>query len=403
MLSSRLIKWLTFSLLLIALAACNTPTAPAAPTAPTAAPVAVATQRPIIKPTVTPLASPTLAPTSTPAATPTATPDSRIMTTFAADVNPLTGEQVADPAVLNRRPLAIKIGNSIETGVRPQAGASYADWVIEHESEGGIPRWTAVFYSQTPARVGGTRSCRIIDTELPAIFSSLLACSGMSGGTREYYIKPSDFNQEKRFFTPDFGDYTPMFYRGDNAAPPHNLFVVPAKIWEESTARGSNTKPTITGLAFAAQPLEPGSAATDVKLKYGSETINWKFDPNSTTCGSLAGCYLRWGAGVAQSDALNGQQLSVANVLVIYANHVEDGRFLEEDYGAFKAFGIQIQLWNSGTFKLFRDGQVFDGTWSRTERNQMLKFTDAAGNLMPLKPGKSWIELQRLDAAIDIK
>jgi len=131
MLSSRLIKWLTFSALLIALAACGSPTAPAAPTA---APVVVATQRPIIKPTVTPLASPTLAPTSTPAATPTATPDSRIMTTFAADVNPLTGEQVPDPAVLNRRPLAIKIGNSIETGVRPQAGASFADWVIEHES-----------------------------------------------------------------------------------------------------------------------------------------------------------------------------------------------------------------------------------------------------------------------------
>jgi len=401
MLSSRLIRWAMFVAVGTALAACNTPAAPEAPTASTAAPIA--TQRPIIKPTVTPIASPTLAPTSTPAVPPTATPDSRIMTTFAADVDPLTGEKVTDPTVLNRRPLAIKIGNSIEIGVRPQAGASFADWVVEHESEGGIPRWTAVFYSQTPARVGGTRSCRIIDTELPAIFSSLLACSGMSGGTREFYIKPSDFNQEKRFFTPDFGDYTPMFYRGDNAAPPHNLFVVPAEIWKEAAARGSNTKPTITGLAFAAKPIAPGQAATDVKLKYGSETVNWKYDPKSTTCGSLSGCYLRWGAGMAQTDSLNGQQLSVANVLVIYANHVEDGRFLEEDYGAFKAFGIQIQLWNSGSFKLFRDGQVFEGTWSRTERNQMLKFTDAAGNLMPLKPGKSWIELQRLDAAIDIK
>lgn len=398
MVSLRSIKWLAVGwLLVVVLAACDSP---ATPVAPTTAPVA--TQRPIIKPTVTPIASPTLAATATPAASPTPTPDSRIMTTFAPDVNPLTGEKVTDPTVLNRRPLAIKIGNSIEVGVRPQAGASYADWVIEHESEGGIPRWTAIFYSQTPARVGGTRSCRIIDTEIPAIFSSLLACSGMSGGTREYYIKPSDFNQEKRFFTPDFGDYTPMFYRGDNAAPPHNLFVVPAEIWNEATARGSNTPPTITGLAFAAQPIEPGQPAGDVKLKYGSETINWRYDPNATTCGSLPGCYLRWGAGVPQTDALNGQQLSAANVLVVYANHVEDGRFLEEDYGAFKAFGIQIQLWNSGTFKLFRDGQVFDGTWSRTERNQMLKFTDAAGNVLPLKPGKSWMELQRLDAPLTV-
>lgn len=395
--SSRLIKLFCFAGVAILIAAC---TASSAPDTPAAAPTA--TLRPIVKPTVTPIASPTLAPTATPAASPTPTPDSRVMTTFAADVNPLTGEKVADPAVLNRRPLAIKIGNSIEVGVRPQAGASFADWVIEHESEGGIPRWTAIFYSETPARVGGTRSCRIIDTEIPAIFGSLLACSGMSGGTREYYIKPSDFNQEKRFFTPDFGDYTPMFYRGGNAAPPHNLFVTPAEIWKEADVRGSDAKPALTGLAFAAQPIETGQPAGDVKLKYGSETINWKYDPKSTTCGVLAGCYRRWGAGVAQSDSLNGQQLSVANLLVIYANHVEDGRFLEEDYGAFKAFGIQIQLWNSGSVKIFRDGQVFEGTWSRTERNQMLKFTDAAGNLTPLKPGKSWIELQRLDAPITI-
>ena len=401
MLSSRLFKLGATITLAMVLSACDAPPAPIAPSAPTADPIA--TQRPIVKPTVTPIASPTLAPTATPATSPTPTPDARIMTTFAADVDPLTGEKVTDPAVLNRRPLAIKIGDSIEVGVRPQAGASFADWVIEHESEGGIPRWTAVFYSQTPVRVGGTRSCRIIDAEIPAIFSSLLACSGMSGGTREYYIKPSDFNQEHRFFSPDFGDWAPMFYRGDNAPAPHNLFAVPAEIWKEADKRGSDAKPTITGLVFATQPIETGSAATDVKLKYGSETINWKFDPKSTTCGSLTGCYLRWGAGVPQTDALNGQQLSVANVIVVYANHVEDGRFLEEDYGAFKAFGIQIQLWNSGAFKLFRDGQEFDGTWSRTERNQMLKFTDAAGNLMPLKPGKTWLELQRLDAPIDVK
>jgi hypothetical protein len=55
-------------------------------------------------------------------------------------MNPLTGEKVVDPAVLNRRPLAIKIGDSWEAGVRPQSGTSYADWVFEHESEGGIPR-----------------------------------------------------------------------------------------------------------------------------------------------------------------------------------------------------------------------------------------------------------------------
>jgi hypothetical protein len=324
------------------------------------------------------------------------------MTTFASDVNPLTGEKVADPSVLNRRPLAIKIGDSIEQGVRPQAGASYADWIVEHESEGGIPRWTAIFYSQTPQRVGGTRSCRIIDTEIPAIFKSLLACSGMSGGTREFYIKPSDFNQERRFFSPDVGDWTPMFYRLDTAPIPHNMFVNPVEIWKEADQRSADAKPDLSGLAFSTQPITPGLSAGDIKLKYGSETDQWKYDSKATACSSLGGCYLRWSVGVPHIDVLNGQQLSAANVIVIFVNHVEDKRYLEEDYGAFKAFGIQIQLWLSGPVKIFRDGQEFDGTWNRFNRGDMLSFKDAAGQLIPLKPGKTWVELQRLDAAITV-
>jgi hypothetical protein len=390
--SSRLIKVLGFTSVAILIAACA-----ASPALDTPAAAPTATLRPIVKPTVTPLAPPTPAPSPTP------TPDDRVMTTFAADVNPLTGEKVADPAVLNRRPLAIKIGDMLGYDIRPQAGASFADWVIEHETEaGGTPRWTAVFYSETPQRVGGTRSCRIIDTEIPAIFQSLLACSGMSGGTREFYIKPSDFNQEKRFFSPDFGDWTPMFYRTDIGPAPLNEFVNPAEIWKEADKRGSNVRPDLSGLAFSTQPLASGQAASELQVKFGSETDTWKYDPKSMLCGSAAGCYLRWSAGVPHTDALNGQQLSAANVLVIFVNHVEDVRFLEEDYGNLKLFGIQIQLWNSGSFKLFRDGQVFEGTWSRPERNQMLKFTDAAGNLIPLKPGKSWMELQRLDASIAV-
>jgi hypothetical protein len=387
-----------FVLLMIAaaiLAACSN-----APTSPVVQP-ASPTPRSIVKPanraTVTPIASPT------PAVTLAPTPDTRIVNLSAPDVNPLTGEKVSDPAVLNRRPLAIKIGDSWEIGVRPQAGASFADWVFEHESEGGIPRWTAIFYGNTPDRVGGTRSCRIIDNEIPAIFKSLLACSGMSGGTREFYLKPSDINQEKRFFTPDFGDYTPMFYRSDNAPVPHNLMVVPAEIWKEADQRGSNTKPDLSGLTFSAVPLSSGRPTTEIKLKYGSETELWQYDPEATTCGSTKGCWLRWSAGAPHTDALNGQQLNAANVIVAYVNHVEDKRYLEEDYGAFKAFGLQIQIWNEGPVRIFRDGQEFGGKWVRINRDDMLTFIDPDGKPIPLKPGKTWVEVVNLGTPLDTK
>lgn len=387
-------------LLLTAAASTACGSDPVSPTALPASPTARSIIRPTDRPTIAPIASPT---PTLPPVSPTPTPDSRIIDLTSPDVNPLTGEKVADPAVLNRRPLAIKIGDSWEFGVRPQAGASYADWVFEHESEGGIPRWTAIFYGSTPDRVGGTRSCRIIDNEIPAIFKSLLACSGMSGGTREFYLKPSDFNQEKRFFTPDFGDYTPMFYRSDSAPIPHNLMVVPAEIWKEADKRGSNTKPDLSGLTFSTEPLSPGRPTSEIKLKYGSETETWKFDPEVTTCSPIKGCWLRWSAGVPHTDTLNGQQLSAANVIIAYVNHVEDKRYLEEDYGAFKAFGLQIQIWNEGPVRIFRDGQEFGGKWIRVDRGDMLTFVNPDGDPIPLKPGKTWVEVVNLGTPLETK
>ena len=103
------------------------------------------------------------------------------------------------------------------------------------------------------------------------------------------------------------------------------------------------------------------------------------------------------------TDALNGQQLSAANVIVVYANHVEDKRYLEEDYGTFKAFGLQIQIWNEGPVRLFRDGQEFGGKWVRINRDDMLTYVDPDGKPIPLKPGKNWLEVVNLGTPLDTK
>jgi hypothetical protein len=225
----------------------------------------------------------------------------------------------------------------------------------------------------------------------------------MSGGTREFYLKPSDINQEKRFFTPDFGDWTPMFYRDPNIPGWHGMMVVPAEIWKEADKRGSNIKPDLSGLTFSTEPLSPGRPTSEIKLKYGSETETWKYEPEAATCSPIKGCWLRWSAGVPHTDALNGQQLSAANVIVAYANHVEDQRYLEEDYGAFKAFGLQIQLWNEGPVRIFRDGQEFGGKWVRVNRGDMLTFVDPNGDPIPLKPGKTWVEVVNLGTPLETK
>jgi len=389
--------------LMFALSGCQSlPDTSSAPRAPELAPTATPLPQILITPTPR---APTLPPAS-----PAPTADTRLISTFDPDVNPLTGEKVGEPAVLQRRPLAIKVANSNEPGVRPQSGISFADLVFEHEAEGGITRWTAIFLGRAPAAVGSNRSCRIIDADLPAMYKSLLACSGFSGGTREYYIKPTEIYAERRMFSPDFGDGAPMFYRTDATFPPHNLYVDPAAAWEEAARRGINGPQELAGMTFSTEPIGSGSPASHVLIPYGAERAEWRYAPASTTCSSRGGCYLRWSDGAVHVDALNGQQLSAANVVIVYANHVEDRRYFE-DVALGGHYSIQIQIWNDpsnpslpgGRAQVLRDSQVFEGQWSRPGRFDMLTFLDADGDPIPLKPGTTWFQVVRLNTLVQVE
>src|SRR5208283_2932082 len=74
-------------------------------------------------------------------------------------IDPLTGLPPADPSLLWRRPLAIKIAN-YPRYIRPQAGLTLADVVFEYYIEGALTRFIAVFYGNNSAMVGPVRSGR---------------------------------------------------------------------------------------------------------------------------------------------------------------------------------------------------------------------------------------------------
>ena len=120
----------------------------AATAIPTSSPTANATA------TATSTAMPMLVPSITPS--PTITPLYPLAgygpANFPANVNPLTGLQVADPALLQRRPMLIKVSN-LPRNVRPQWGLSLADIVFEYYAEEGSTRFAAIFYGQDASMV----------------------------------------------------------------------------------------------------------------------------------------------------------------------------------------------------------------------------------------------------------
>jgi Protein of unknown function (DUF3048) N-terminal domain len=106
--------------------------------------------------------------------------------------DPLTGLAVSDPSVLDRRPLAIKIANFPRHVRAAQTGLSLADNVWEHYAEGGTTRFTAIFLSQGPDRIGNVRSARLLDTYLGQAYQAMLVASGSSDGTLNR-LRKTDF------------------------------------------------------------------------------------------------------------------------------------------------------------------------------------------------------------------
>lgn len=315
------------------------------------------------------------------AAAPSPTPPAGLIGpgNFPENVNPLTGETVADPALLNRRPIAVKISNYPPI-VRPQSGLNNADLVFEHYAEGGVTRFTAVFYGRDADPIGSVRSGRLIDLEIPKMYDAAFGYAGSSGPIRLMMRDAVFFD---RIITPDFGHGG--FYRiqDPDKATEHTLFTDTPRLRAILEQRGQNTRPVFnTNMAFSEQPPDGGTPAAEIEVRYNSTNAFWNYDP-------AGGRYARWTDGQAHNDANTGRQLTFRNVVVVAAHH-EDTTIVEDRGGNLS---IQIQVWGEGPVSIFRDGLRFDGRWRRTNQGDMLTFYDADGNILPLAPGNTFFQM----------
>ena len=378
-------------LLLLFLVACGQDTASPTPPAATATEevAQVAPTGTSVPPTATSTALPTATATPNPTATmtPTATPTPLLLMSpedFGENRNPLTGELVEDPEVLQRRPIAIKVSNYPPDPVRPQSGLSQADLVFEHTAE-GYTRFTAILYSQTPPIIGSMRSGRLIDVELPQMYDAAFAYSGASAGVN---FKLFNSNFADRILR----ESAPWTFRTGADMPfEHTLFGSPEEMWAELESRGLNRPPQFaTQMAFSEKPPDGGEPISHININYQDRVIvDWEYDEAS-------GRYLRWADGEVHIDKNTGEQLSAANVVVVFAVHQLDFNICEHvprGSSECAAYSMEAQIWGRGSAMIFRDGQMYEGTWRREQPNHMFTFYDADDNPIPLQIGNTFFQV----------
>ena len=353
----------------VALAACG-PATPAASPTPTEMPTIAETSTPL--PTETPTPQPTLP----------YPPEGYGPSNFPSGVDPLTGLHVANPALLERRPMVIKVSN-LPRNVRPQWGLSLADIVFEYYTEEGSTRFAAVFYGNNADTVGPIRSGRFIDVHLVRGYKAIFAFGSAYVAEMERYLQ-SEFanrlvvegpNSPLKRYDPNGFDY---------------LVVNTADLSAFITAKGvENGRQNLDGMSFKLAAPTTGQPGKQAIVHYSGSIYNrWDYDPTT-------GKYLRFSETAdafntgqneqyAQlTDRLTGQPLAFDNVVVLYVNH--------ELYSP----GIyDILLSGSGDAYAFRDGQMYQVKWQRGDTD-VVSLTNPDGTPFAFKPGTTWFILCR--------
>lgn len=385
------------TLLLLTACGSDSPPPPVKPT-PELAVVVFETEEPPTTPTAEPEMADNTA-TPTPAATvgmgvsvtkaeetvaePASSPVNR-----APDVNPLSGLKVDDPAVLNRRPLMVRVGN--DPGARPQVGLDQADVVYEELVEWWVTRFTAIYLSQDPEMIAPIRSARLINLYLTPQYQGVLLNSGGSDPVR-WELSQSDIVNLDEYFVPQ-----PYFYR-ENEGWQTRLAVDAEAARDYLDGEGLDNQVQLRGFAFSQQldlaglPPEAIADAAEAIIPYPPQTseARWQYDPAS-------GKYLRFTTGEPML-AFDGSQIAASNVIIYFAEHLPTD-IVEDSNGATS---IRIFMNGLGTAWLLRDGKILKGNW-QTEGRQTPEFIFNDGRAIPFKPGNTWINVVPVEYGIEI-
>ncbi len=317
-------------------------------------------------------------------------------------INPLTGLPAPDAALLDRRPLAIKISN-YPRDIRPQYGLNEADVVFEYYIEWGYTRFIGLMYSANATKIGPVRSGRYFDEHITRMYQAFYVFN--FADPREYrYFLGGDL--AKSMVVPGGNCSVAPFFtsRGSSVTGDASHFecYFDSTRFDEYLARknADNSRPDIRPTYFVARPPAGGANVDRIFTYYSRCDYNyWEFDPEASR-------YLRFQEAPASKDvryindctdnpqtyealvdSVVHKQVFADNVVVLYVSHT----FANENEQSDEIY--HIDLIDSGRAYVFRDGVGIPARWVRTDIDKPLVLTSPDGKPLGLRPGRTFYEV----------
>jgi len=284
---------------------------------------------------------------------------------------PLTGVPPRGDQNVNRVALGVKIDNVDDA--RPQVGIDKADLVVEETVEGGLTRLFAVFQCDSPSSIGPIRSARTSDGDLLRLLNG--AVFAFSGANPRVIPQVQSTSAAVLISYDALGNT--YFHRDYSRPAPHNVFSSAKTLLGAGLSRDKKLHAPKPLFTFGAAKVK-GFPAKTASLTWPDATAGWTWD---------GGHWLRTQNGTADVLA-DGHRVSASNVAIMSITTAYTG--LHDVLGNASPDDV---VTGSGKVWLLRDGHVIVGTWSRPNRTKPLVFKDKNGHVLPLKPGRTWVEL----------
>ena len=291
----------------------------------------------------------------------------------------------------DKTPYIVVVENSKAS--RPQSGLSFADIVYETSAEGGIPRFIAIYHSNTASKIGPVRSIRPYFLTISKEYALPIAHCGGSKEALNEVKKDSSIMSINEMTN---GKY---YYRDNNRKAPHNLYTSSEKILQAIKDKKYNLKAE-SSLKFDNEFFnnndlkEALNITIKPKINCKLLSLNKKssiyyhllsiitIKPNNVYETSYTfedGTYTKLMDGEIAKDAITNSPLTFTNIVVQKTDIT-----LQTDNSH-----LNIDLVSSGEGYIFSNGKVIEMKWSKDSQYDDTKLYDLDGNPISLSEGNT--------------